>query len=357
MSKKKKSKAKKEYKSSVLALLTVTLPMIAAALIVGAGCYVWLNSHDVGAKGELNNIRVDIAEGSSVSEIIHSLKENGVIDSEFHFKYLCKATGNGSQFKSGSYELTNQMSFDEIVAKLNTGAMSADSVRFTVKEGAWLSEIASQAEELGLCTRDEFITAANSRDYDYDFVAEIPQRDNLLEGYLFPDTYFVEKNASAHDIVDMMLGEFDQSFDSELKAQAQSLGRSVDDIVIIASLIESEVKYPDERATVASVIYNRLNKNMKLQLDASVLYALGEKKSRVYYSDLEVNEPHNTYVVDGLPVGPISNPGKACLVAAANPESTDYLYYVLQDDTTGQHKFSSNYETFQADKNKYLASK
>jgi UPF0755 protein len=115
--------------------------------------------------------------------------------------------------------------------------------------------------------------------------------------------------------------------------------------------------YPEERTTVASVIYNRINKGMKLQLDASVLYALGNRKSRVLYSDLEIADEHNTYYVTGLPIGPIGNPSKECIFAAANPDKTDYIYYVLEDTNTGQHYFTADYDDFLKAKEKYLSSK
>lgn len=350
-------KGKKRKKGGVGCLIAVLI-LIAALAAVGAG-FMWLNSENVSPKGADTEavITVNINDGETVGEIIHSLKTAGVIDSELHFKYLCKKTDSGAGFKSGSYEFTSGMSFSEIVEKLNTGAMSADTYRFTVREGMWLKEIAAELEADGICSAEEFIAAANSRDYDYSFVADIPDRDNLLEGYLFPDTYFIEKTASAEDIVNMMLADFEKNFDAELAAKAGEQGRSVDDIVKVASLIEAEVKYPPERATVASVIYNRIAQNMRLQIDASVLYAMGERKGRVYEKDLQMNDPHNTYVIKGLPSGPIGNPGKACLEAAVNPEKTDYLYYVLKDSSTGQHTFSADYQTFLKDKENYLASK
>ena len=286
--------------------------------------------------------------GSSVTDIIKSLEDNGVIDSAFHFKYLCKKMGYGPEFKSGYYTFTNHMSFDDIIKALNTGASSINAKKLTVREGEWLSEIASDLESQGVCTAKEFLTAANSRDYDYDFVAKIPERDNLLEGYLFPATYSIEENMSATDIVNMMLAKFDQVVkDNDIEAQAKKLNHTLDDAVIIASLIEGEVKYAPERTLVSSVIYNRLAKNMKLQLDDSVIYSMGKRATRVLYSDLKNNDKHNTYVVDGLPVGPINSPSEDSLKAAVNPDSTNYLYYVVENTTTGQHHFSATYEEHQ----------
>ena len=218
----------------------------------------------------------------------------------------------------------------------------------------WLSEIAQAVAEAGLCSVDEFMAAADSRDYDYDFVADIPERENLLEGYLYPETYHIQPGTSAHDIVDIMLGQFDKVCnENDIYGKAEKSGRSLDDIVIIASLVESEVKVEDERTLVSSVIYNRLDENMKLQIDASVIYSMGERVSRVYYSDLENENEHNTYYVTGLPVGPICSPRAASLEAAAEPENTDYLYYVVEDRETGKHYFTADYDDFLNASEKY----
>jgi UPF0755 protein len=128
---------------------------------------------------------------------------------------------------------------------------------------------------------------------------------------------------------------------------------TVDEAVIMASLIESEAKYPEDREKISSVMYNRIEQGMKLQMDASVLYALGERKSRVLYADLEVEDEHNTYYVSGLPVGPIGNAGVACLEAAVNPADTDYIYYVVENQETGEHYFTNNYNDFLNASNNY----
>jgi UPF0755 protein len=288
-----------------------------------------------------------------VRDIATALEANGVIDDDLQFLYLCKRDGIGANFQPGDYSFNNYMDFEQICEVLQSGRVDDEQIKITVKEGAWLKEIAQQMEESGLCTAEEFTEACNSRDYDYDFVAEIPDRDNLLEGYLFPDTYYFSSDMTAHDIVDKMLSRFNDVFDVSMRGGAQLNNVSIDEAVIMASLVESEARYPDDRSKIASVIYNRLSQGMKLQMDASVLYALGEKKSRVLYSDLEVQEEHNTYYVDGLPVGPIGNPGKDCLEAVVNPADTDYIYYVVDNSDTGEHYFTNNYNDFLNASSKY----
>ncbi len=347
-----KGKKRKKKNSGCL------FPFIIAVVIIGVLLFIGHKylKNDMSTGEETEEIAVEIPDGTTVFEIADLLEENNVIDSSLHFKILCKLKSKGSEFRSGYYIFTNDMTFDEIEMLLNSGAASSNALRLTVKEGMWLTEIADAVAETGICTRDEFIEAANSKDYDYDFVKDIPDRNNVLEGYLYPNTYFLQKDMTARDVVDMLLSEFDKQItENDILAKAKKHDKTLDEIVIIASLIEAEVKYEPERAIVSSVIYNRLNSNTKLQIDASVLYSLGERKKRVYYSDLENPESHNTYYVDGLPEGPINSPRIASIIAACEPEDTNYMFYVVEDTETGQHAFCETYDDFTKAKEKYLA--
>ena len=348
-------KKKKRKKTTGFGMLFILLIII---LLIGVGVYgvSKYTSSDMSTGDEVREITVDIPEGTTVFGIANLLRENAVIDSATHFKTMCKLQGVGSDFKAGSYVFTNNMTFEDIVELLEAGATPANSKRLTVKEGQWLSEIADEVESLGICTKEEFMRAANSDFYNYDFIKDIPQRDNFLEGYLYPNTYFIGENMAAEDVVDMMLREFDNKItENDIIAKAEKAGHTLDEIVTIASLIEAEVKYEPERVLVSSVIHNRLKSNTKLQIDASVLYALGERRKRVFENDLKIEEPHNTYYVEGLPIGPINSPRIESLIAACEPEDTNYLFYVVEDTETGQHAFCENYEDFLVAKEKYLA--
>lgn len=342
-----KKRRKKKSNKAVLIFLAV---LVVIAVVVTFMVYRMVSTNMGGG----NSVTVEIPQGSTVNDIAEILEENGVVDSAEHFIFLCKSKGEGSLFKYGTYEFNAGDDFYTITEKLNSGDSLDTSIHITVKEGMWLSEIAQAVAEAGLCGVDEFMAAADSRDYDYDFVKDIPERESLLEGYLYPETYHIQPGTSAHDIVDTMLAQFDKvCTENDLYSKAEKAGKSLDDIVIIASLIESEVKVEDERPLVSSVIYNRLDQNMKLQIDASVIYSLGERVSRVYYSDLETENEHNTYYVTGLPVGPICSPRAASLVAAAEPADTDYLYYVVEDQETGKHYFTADYDDFLTASEKY----
>lgn len=346
----------KKPKTGLIILICVVV-IIAGGAIFGLVKYKQFTSYEVNSAkrrgAEQTEIIVTIEDGASVRDIAQVLLDNGVIESNMQFLYLCKRDGEGANFQPGEYTLNNYMDFNEICEALESGRKDDEQIKVTIKEGAWLKEIAAQFEESGLCSAQEFIEECNSRDYDYDFVAQIPERDNLLEGYLFPDTYYFSTDMTTHDIVGKMLARFDEVFDVSLRGGTQLNNISIDDAVIMASLVESEARYPDDRNKIASVIYNRLEAGMKLQMDASVLYALGEKKDRVLYADLEVEDEHNTYYTDGLPIGPIGNPGRACLEAAVAPADTDYLYYVVDNQDTGEHYFTNDYNDFLSASSRY----
>jgi UPF0755 protein len=165
--------------------------------------------------------------------------------------------------------------------------------------------------------------------------------DKRLEGFLYPDTYWIDKTSSAEDIVAIMLARFAAVWNQEFAASAQEKNISVRDAVIIASLIEREAQVPEERKRIAGVIYNRLQAGMPLQIDATIIYSLGEHREVLTYKDLEIDSPYNTYRNAGLPVGPIACPGRASIAAALDPESNDYMYYVAKGD--GSHHFSITY--------------
>jgi UPF0755 protein len=165
-----------------------------------------------------------------------------------------------------------------------------------------------------------------------------------LEGYLFPDTYYVSAEPTPDEVIGKMLTRFDDIFTDEYEQRAAELGLSVDEAVTIASIIEKEVSVDTERPLVSQVIHNRLELGMELEIDATVLYALDKRPDRLLYADLEVDSPYNTYAYGGLPVGPISNPGADSIHAALFPEEGNYLFYVLQDPETGVHFFSDDYQ-------------
>lgn len=334
-------------------LILILLILVVAAGGVFTFLHMLETPLDASAK---ESVTVSVPQGSSTDDIARILEESGVIDSAFKFKIFSKVESNDGKYKAGVYEVSAAMSPREIMDKLVEG--NEDTLTFTVPEGYTLNGIAEVVAKTGVCTADEFLKEAAEGTFDYDFLTGGVEGEKRLEGFLFPSTYNIYKNATPHDVIDKMLSTFknvyEKSYASSDPAVTSSYGTA--QIVTIASLIEREAKLDDERPVIASVIYNRLNSSMRLQIDATVQYALGATKDRLYESDLKIDSPYNTYKVDGLPVGPICSPGEKAINAALNPAATDYLYYVASPAKDGSHNFASNYEQFEAYKSEYINS-
>ncbi len=312
-----------------------------------------LNTDEIKGREEIT-AAIEIPEGASLKVISETLYEAGIIESPFFFRMKCNAEGVSYDFNYGTFEVSSYMTFDELVECLTASPDSGEYHRVTIIEGDSIFDIAENLASFGICTEEEFYDVCDNGEFDYDFIAEIPERENRLEGYLFPDTYFVGYDMDAWDAVNMMLSNFNNKVYEGIYKSAIT-EYSLDDIVIIASIIEKEIKYDAERSTAASVIYNRLKAGMKLQMDATVLYATQENKSRVMEADTQVESEYNTYYVDGLPIGPIGNAGLNSYEGALYPDYTDYIYYVLQDTETGQHYFTSDYNDFLRAKEEYIS--
>ena len=329
--------------------------ILAVVVIIAVCAAVWLSTMNRALDpGSEEVILVDIRSGSTTSQIAETLQERGVIGSASKFVLKSRMDGNDGKYIAGVYELSPSMTPEEIMTKMISGEQ--EQTRLTIPEGYTLSQVAEAAEKAGVCTAEEFLAETQNGEFDYRFMEYAGSGEKRLEGFLYPETYFIPDGMSAHDIVDLMLAQFDSVFTDEYYARAAELGRTPREIVTIASMIQRETMAEEEGAKVASVIYNRLAQGMKLQIDATVQYALGEQKSRLSYSDLEVDSPYNTYLVDGLPAGPICQPHVSAIEAALYPEETDYLYYVLKPDGSGQHNFASTDTEFETYRQQYLNS-
>lgn len=294
-------------------------------------------------------VEISIPEGASTGDIAQLLKEAQLIDHPLLFRLKSKMDGYDGTYKHGTYTILTGTDQETIMEAFQHGAIDADQIKVTIPEGYTAKQIAALLEEKGVMTAAEFLEAANSIDYHYDFIQNLPQRSCVLEGYLFPDTYFFSPGTTGRAAVEKMLQQFDQV----LQSVAEESPYSLDEIVTIASIIESEIRVPKEREIASGVIYNRLEKKMKLQMCSTVLYALDKRRDVLLLEDLEIESPYNTYRNDGLPIGPISNPGEAALEAAFHPDQNDYYYFVLKAEADGEHVFTETYEEFLAAKEKY----
>lgn len=294
-------------------------------------------------------VRVTIAKGASLERIGESLERAGAIRSAWAFGWYTRWNGLGAKYRAGRYALSANMSLAQITRALETGGNEGDSrVRVTLPEGWTLRQIAAAFAEKGVTDTQEFLRLAASPEGIRTLRADFPLPEKTLEGYLFPDTYFFLPRTPAAQVIETLLTNFTMRFVRPYQREIGQHGLELHQLVTLASLVEREAKVAADRARIAGVIDNRLKLAMRLQVDATVLYALGHHKEVVLYKDLEVDSPYNTYRNKGLPPGPIANPGMAALMAALNPEKNDFLYYVARPD--GSHLFSRTAQEHEAAK-------
>ncbi|WP_397386180.1 endolytic transglycosylase MltG [Paenibacillus sp. VCA1] len=328
----------------VLAILIILL------LVAGGGAYyVWNGLQP--AKASDTPVKFTIEPGMGTSKIAEVLYKNGLVKNDMIFKGYLKWKREGSHFQAGVYEAKPGTPLDELIAKLNKGdVVKEEMVRITIPEGYTVEQIAKKVSEATGAPADDFLKLANHPgEQAVAAFKDIPQNGKLkheAEGYLFPDTYDFKKGTSDAEMFHRMMEQMQGKLDGipDLQEKLRDRGITLHEMLTIASLVEREVVVDKERPLVAGVIYNRLDKNMKLEIDATVQYALAEPKERLLYKDLKVESPYNTYLHEGLPPGPICSPSMASIEAALNPEASDYLYYVTKKDGSHEHLFAKTYQ-------------
>lgn len=299
----------------------------------------------------VKTVDIKIPKGTTSKEIAEILHDNGLINNTYYFLVYSKLSGKDN-FKYGDYTLNTGMTDDEIARILTTQGAKKETIKFTIPEGYTVVQIAKKLSKENICKESEFLDAVNNVAYDYKYFDEIPDRNLKLQGYLFPSTYEIYTDATAKDIVSIMLKQFDKVFKDEYYDRAEELGYSVDEIITMASIIEREVRVDSERELVSSVIYNRLNKPMKLEMCSTVMYAMNKTRNRLLLSDLQYDSPYNTYLNSGLPIGPIANPGERSIEAALYPAQSEYFYFSLLNAETGEHEFNVTLEAHNRVKSK-----
>ncbi|AKL93561.1 aminodeoxychorismate lyase PabC [Clostridium aceticum] len=310
-------------------------------IMLSFGTYYYLPSY-LSTTSNTATIEITVPEGASLNYVADLLYKEGVIKSKLWFKYQSQQEGIDRNIKPGSYTLHPNIDFEEIFSLLQKGTLEKPII-VTIPEGFTLYQIAKRTEAVGLGTAEEFIEATKQyfdrKEYNFDTEKVFYE----MEGYLYPDTYYFSEKQTVSDVVNTLAKTMEAVFTEEYLKQADEMNLSVHEVLTIASLIEREAYHDQERAAISGVIYNRLKRNMLLQIDATVIYGIGkgqEHISRVLYAHLEDPSPFNTYRTQGLPPGPIAAPSKASIHAALYPEDHDYLYYVLGE---GGHVFSKTY--------------
>jgi UPF0755 protein len=298
-------------------------------------------------------VRVLITQGASAREVASILHEHGLIRSQFVFRLTCRVGGSSGRLKPGVYEMNRAMGVPEIVKRLVEGQTLEQWV--TIPEGYTARQIGDLLESKQLAGSDAFVRLAIEQGYE--FPRYTFTHGSNLEGYLFPDTYLVSRGTNPRVIVDKMLQTFERKVVSACRSRIESAIRNrpelkgssfaegLHKILVLASMVEREARIPRDRPLIAAVLWNRLGRHMRLEVDATVSYRPGESKEnkdRILYSDLAASSPYNTYRNGGLPPTPICNPGVAAVEAVLSPAQVDYLFYVAKPD--GSHVFSRTFE-------------
>lgn len=328
-----------------------TVGLIALLLILVSGvALVFVNSN----KTTKNNKKAyfTVEKGASLDKIGADLKKKGIIGSPLYFKIYARLTGYEKKIKAGNYIINPNMSMGDLMVKFQSP--KSDYAIVTIPEGYTLYQIAERLDELKLVKKESFLNIKLSEISTNSLVIPSDKVFYELEGYLYPETYFIPYETNELDIARIMYNQFERVFSEEYRARAKELGLDISEVITIASLIEKEAAIDEERRTISGVIYNRIKRGMPLQIDASVIYAVKRGEGtlkKVYNKDLAVKSVFNTYKTKGIPPGPIASPGKPSIEAALYPEENDYLYYVLGDNG---HVFSKTYEEHKKNIEKYM---
>ena len=287
---------------------------------------------------------------ADIDYVASTLKEAGLIEYEWLFKFFCQISHADTKVTPGSYELKSTFDYRALVQNMQPGSGSAVTISVTIPEGYSLNQIFRKLEENDVCSYDDLVEAAANSNYKYSFLEGIEAGDmTRLEGFLFPDTYEFYVGMQASSAINKFLERFNNVLTADMLKQASDRGLTIKQVITVASLIEKEAavdteKGIDERALVASVIYNRLDAGMPLGIDASILYLYPDHEGGPTAEMLANDSPYNTRLHTGLTPTPIGNPGLAAIQAALNPETTIYYYYALDTETNTHRFFTNEYE-------------
>ena len=281
------------------------------------------------------DVKVVVPRGANLRVAAESLEKAHVIRYPTAFRLYAMLKRRDRSIRAGTYVLQPRMSWSEVLDVLNGGKSVEASI--TIPEGWSLSQIVPQLTRVLAASQDSVQAAV--RDTALLHALDIPTA--TLEGYLFPDTYIFPDGTTPRAAVRLMVNRFQQVWQPEWDQLLQARAMSRNDIMALAAIVEKEARLPEERPVIAAVYSNRLKAGMRLQADPTVQYAIGHHVARVFYKDLEIDSPYNTYKYSGLPPGPIASPGKPAIVAALNPANVPYLYFVAHPD--GHHEFTKDF--------------
>lgn len=337
------------------AFLYVLLVIVGSGVLATVG---WIWACDLlGLNKEPVSIEVTIDDDTDFDAVVDLLEDEGLIQYKFLFKLYATFSHAQDKIAPGRYELNTEMDYHALVSSMSSSSSTRLTTNVTIQEGLTIDQLFTLLDERGVCSVERLQDMAANHDYAFDWLRDRPLGDyHRLEGYLFPDTYTFEMGENPKYVLNKMLVNFDDKMDEYMPAlAAEGAPYSLHDIVIIASMIEKETdgtnnEERNDYRSIASVIYNRLENPAAetvgyLQIDATLVYLNGGKVPTL--ADREIDSPYNTYLHQGLPPGPISNPGMQSLLAAMNPADTNYYFYVLNPETK-QHEYTRTYAEHEA---------
>jgi UPF0755 protein len=301
------------------------------AILVLLALYVCLQA---GLPLTADNVVVEVRKGESFGKAVSAFYEAGLVRDPRLFKVIGRITGLENSLQPGEYAFNGPVTMLDVYRAIRDNDILPS--RITVVEGDSLLEIRDKLSAEGYVTPEDFDRLV----YDKQFIASLGIEAESLEGYLFPDTYRFDKGAAPEEIIAQMVRRFKEIYGPEFMARTKELGWSVRQVLTLASIIEHEAVLDSEREIISAVYHNRLRLGMRLQADPTAIYGIKPLSEGVTAADVRRVTPYNTYVISGLPPGPIASPGKRSIRAALYPAAVPYLYFVAQGD--GSHKFSSS---------------
>jgi len=332
--------------------------MLADVIAIGFLTYLTLGSTKA-ASSDTRFVDIIIQEGRGARGISRSLEQEGIIANDLFFNYYIWRDRSANLLQAGEYELSPSMTIPEIVSIFKEGKVKVEpGIKITIPEGYRTLQIEETLIANGLAVKEsEFMEAIGISAplayeiFEFGFLQDLPPRATL-DGFLFPDTYFFDEDSRLNDIVEKMLGNFNEKVPDATRVKIKAGGKNLYEVVIMASIIEKEVRTPEDMRLVSGALWKRMEIGMPLQVDATLAYITGKKTGEITNEDKFIDSPYNTYLYRGLPFSPIANPGLNAISAAIDPQESNYLYYLSTPQ--GETIFSETLEEHNENKAKYL---
>jgi len=349
---------KKKRKKLIKKIVKLSFCLLLIGLLIIGAYYIIDIANDIRGANFVSDeeILVEIESGDTAYSLSYDLQKLGVIKYPRVFRLMSRTVSLDTRLQIGTFTLTSGMSYEEIFALFKTSQNYRETVKITFVEGKDVNEMITILLENGIGSEDRYDQVIKGWDFGYDYLPAAGT-ENRLEGFLYPDTYEFYRDESEESVIKRFLDNFDKKAKaSNIFALAEENGRDFYEVMIMASIIEKESQATSEKATIASVFYNRLKVRMRLQSDATINYLLSveDRRGSSTAESLKIDSPYNTYMYYGLPPTPVSNPTMSSILAAISPEETNYYYFCSKNDGTGTHVFAETLEEHEKNVYTYL---